>query len=42
MTWAEGRPDDAQTEGYAKSLLDQLSWWASALRNARQELPYPA
>lgn len=38
----EGRPLDEMSEGYAKTMLDQLAWWASALRNARQQVPYPA
>jgi NAD(P)H-dependent FMN reductase len=38
----EGRPLDELSEGYAKTMLDQLAWWASALRNARQRVPYPA
>ncbi|GAB3288168.1 NADPH-dependent FMN reductase [Parasphingorhabdus pacifica] len=33
-------PDGA--EAAAKKLLDQLSWWARALRTARAENPYPA
>ncbi|HET9420988.1 MAG TPA: NAD(P)H-dependent oxidoreductase [Nocardioides sp.] len=38
----EGRPLDELAGGYAKTMLDQLAWWATALRNARQEVPYPA
>ena len=38
----EGRPLDELAVGYAKTMLDQLAWWASALRNARQQVPYPA
>ena len=38
----EGRPLDELSEGYAKTMLDQLAWWAAALRNARQQVPYPA
>jgi NAD(P)H-dependent FMN reductase len=41
-TWQDGRPLDTATEGYAKTLLDQLSWWTSALRTARDTAPYPA
>jgi NAD(P)H-dependent FMN reductase len=37
----EGRPLDEMAGGYAKTMLDQLAWWATALRNARQEVPYP-
>ncbi|WP_078588433.1 MULTISPECIES: NADPH-dependent FMN reductase [Streptomyces] len=40
--WSDGRPDDPQAAGYAKVLLDQLSWWAGALKNARAAEPYPA
>ena len=38
----EGRPLDEMAGGYAKAMLDQLAWWATALRNARQRVPYPA
>jgi hypothetical protein len=27
--------------GYAKTLLEQLAWWARALRAARAAAPYP-
>ncbi|MFF7250261.1 NADPH-dependent FMN reductase [Embleya sp. NPDC008237] len=40
--WQDGRPLDAAAPGYAKTLLDQLSWWAGALRAAREAAPYPA
>ncbi|MGW0598555.1 NADPH-dependent FMN reductase [Streptomyces sp. NPDC002776] len=40
-TWQDGRPLDPETPGYAKTLLDQLSWWAGALRTAREAAPYP-
>ncbi|MFJ6379942.1 NADPH-dependent FMN reductase [Kitasatospora sp. NPDC092039] len=40
--WSDGRPDDPQAPGYAKVLLDQLSWWAGALKTARAAAPYPA
>jgi len=40
--WQDGRPLDPQVSGYAKTLLDQLAWWASALRTARETTPYPA
>lgn len=40
--WADGRPLDTDAAGYAKTLLNQLEWWASALRAARQDNPYPA
>ena len=36
-----GRPHAAaDSEGAAKSLLDQLVWWGRALRSARAEHPY--
>ncbi|MFJ9697203.1 NADPH-dependent FMN reductase [Kitasatospora sp. NPDC101183] len=40
--WEDGRPNDPNAAGYAKVLLDQLSWWAGALKNARAAAPYPA
>jgi NAD(P)H-dependent FMN reductase len=40
-TWSEGLPTDPDAAGYAKTLLDQLAWWATALRTARSETPYP-
>ncbi|MFD7939244.1 NADPH-dependent FMN reductase, partial [Streptomyces sp. NPDC059755] len=40
--WQDGRPLDPQVSGYAKTLLDQLAWWAGALRTARETTPYPA
>jgi NAD(P)H-dependent FMN reductase len=40
--WQDGRPLDPQASGYAKTLLDQLAWWAGALRAAREAVPYPA
>jgi NAD(P)H-dependent FMN reductase len=40
---ADGRPRDAEAcEAAAKGLLDQLTWWAHALRAARQARPYAA
>jgi NAD(P)H-dependent FMN reductase len=39
----DGRPlDEAGTTGAAKKLLDQLTWWARALRDARAARPYAA
>jgi hypothetical protein len=35
-------PLDAAAPGYAKTLLDQLAWWAAALSAARDAVPYPA
>ncbi|RLP94634.1 MULTISPECIES: NADPH-dependent FMN reductase [unclassified Micromonospora] len=40
-TWEEGRPLDAAAPGYAKTLLDQLAWWAAALSVARNSVQYP-
>ncbi|MDQ0909077.1 NAD(P)H-dependent FMN reductase [Streptomyces canus] len=40
--WQDGRPVDPEAAGYAKTLLEQLSWWAGALRSARETTPYPA
>ncbi|MFR9778353.1 NADPH-dependent FMN reductase [Micromonospora sp. MS34] len=40
--WEDGRPLDPEVPGYAKALLDQLAWWAAALRAARDAVPYPA
>lgn len=42
VNWDAGRPVDAGAAGYAKVLLDQLAWWAVALRAARARTPYPA
>nr|WP_308222502.1 NAD(P)H-dependent oxidoreductase [Frankia sp. AgB32] len=41
-TWDGGRPLDPAAAGYATTLLTQLAWWATALRRARAETPYPA
>ncbi|AXK34485.1 NADPH-dependent oxidoreductase [Streptomyces armeniacus] len=39
----DGRPKDAEGSGAAaKGMLDQLTWWASALREARAKSPYGA
>ncbi|MFC4005732.1 NADPH-dependent FMN reductase [Nonomuraea purpurea] len=40
--WQDGRPLDPAAPGYAKTLLDQLAWWAAALSAARETSPYPA
>ncbi|MFE7795742.1 NADPH-dependent FMN reductase [Streptomyces sp. NPDC057460] len=40
--WQDGRPLDSEAPGYAKTMLDQLAWWAGALRSAREAAPYPA
>jgi NAD(P)H-dependent FMN reductase len=41
LHWADGQPDDPAAEQYAKTLLDQLGWWARSLRAARAAEPYP-
>ncbi|WP_151773707.1 NADPH-dependent FMN reductase [Streptomyces abyssomicinicus] len=40
--WRDGRPLDPETPGHARTMLDQLRWWAHALRSARDAVPYPA
>ncbi|MBZ9640363.1 NADPH-dependent FMN reductase [Streptomyces sp. PSKA30] len=40
--WQDSRPLDPEVPGYAKTMLDQLHWWAAALRSARNAAPYPA
>jgi NAD(P)H-dependent FMN reductase len=40
-SWTDGQPADPSAAGYAKTLLDQLAWWAATLRAARAEKPYP-
>jgi NAD(P)H-dependent FMN reductase len=42
VNWDAGKPTDPDASAYAKTLLDQLAWWATALRKARTETPYPA
>ncbi|MFP8885687.1 NADPH-dependent FMN reductase [Streptomyces mangrovi] len=44
--WREFGPDGeprraGEAAGAANALLDQLAWWALALRRAREEVPYP-
>lgn len=39
---ADGEPADAGCLAASKTLLDQLVWWAVALRNARAAHPYAA
>ena len=41
LNWADGEPQDGEAAGYAKTMLDQLAWWAAALRTARAATPYP-
>ncbi|MFG3253041.1 NADPH-dependent FMN reductase [Streptomyces sp. NPDC048172] len=35
-----GRPKDPAVDGAARTMLDQLTWWALALRDARSVRPY--
>ena len=42
--WAnfeDGQPLEPQAPEYAKVMLEQLAWWATALRKARSESVYP-
>lgn len=39
---ADGNAIDPAADGAAKSLLDQLAWWAHALRDAKRVRPYAA
>ncbi len=41
VNWADGAPIDPEAVGSAKQLLEQLAWWADALRTARAAAPYP-
>lgn len=42
LNWQDGRPLDAEAAAVrAKGMLDQLAWWAGALRSARAAAPYP-
>lgn len=37
----DGKPTDAGSDVAAKAMLDQLTWWGQALREARRVRPYP-
>jgi NAD(P)H-dependent FMN reductase len=39
--WQDGRPLDPQAPVYAKTMFNQLAWWAAALTAARETSPYP-
>jgi NAD(P)H-dependent FMN reductase len=39
---ADGRATDPASDAAAKTMLDQLAWWAYALRDARATSPYAA
>ncbi|MEV4927087.1 NADPH-dependent FMN reductase [Streptomyces roseoverticillatus] len=39
---ADGKPTDPAADTAATSLLDQLAWWAHALRDAKRVRPYAA
>jgi NAD(P)H-dependent FMN reductase len=41
VNFEDGQPLDTQATVYAKSMLEQLAWWATALKKARVETPYP-
>jgi NAD(P)H-dependent FMN reductase len=41
VSFEEGRPLDPQAPVYAKAMLEQLAWWAAALRKARFDVAYP-
>ncbi|HEY3882048.1 MAG TPA: NAD(P)H-dependent oxidoreductase [Trebonia sp.] len=41
LHWQDGKPDDPQAAAVAKIMLDQLTWWATALSRARAQVPYP-
>ncbi|MEU6848252.1 NAD(P)H-dependent oxidoreductase [Streptomyces sp. NPDC046716] len=38
----DGRVDDPAVDAAAKTMLDQLTWWAQALRDAKSVRPYAA
>lgn len=40
--WQDGQPLDPEAPGYARTLLDQLAWWAAVLSAARDASPYRA
>ena len=37
----DGEPLDTAATTYAKVMLEQLAWWANALRKARADAAYP-
>jgi len=39
--WKDGTPLGSQAPLYAKTMLNQLAWWADALTTARGTSPYP-
>jgi NAD(P)H-dependent FMN reductase len=41
VSFEDGQPVDPQASDYAKAMLEQLAWWATALHKARAEAPYP-
>jgi NAD(P)H-dependent FMN reductase len=40
-SFEDGHPLDPQAIQHAKAMLEQLAWWAAALRTARADAPYP-
>ncbi|MFL1381886.1 NADPH-dependent FMN reductase [Nocardiopsis protaetiae] len=41
LNWEDGLPQDPEAQTYAKAMLEQLAWWAGALKAARAVAPYP-
>jgi NAD(P)H-dependent FMN reductase len=41
VNFEDGHPLDPEATQYAKAMLEQLAWWASVLRRARADAPYP-
>jgi NAD(P)H-dependent FMN reductase len=40
--WQDAQPMDPRAPEFAAIMLEQLAWWARALRAAREFAPYPA
>jgi NAD(P)H-dependent FMN reductase len=40
--WKDGQPLDPRATEFAAKMVEQLAWWARALREARRFAPYPA
>lgn len=39
--WEDGRPTDPEASSHARTVLDQLGWWAATLSAGRQAAAYP-
>jgi len=39
--FVDGEPLNTEAATYAKAMFEQLAWWATALRKARADAPYP-